>query len=71
MGTWGSYSVIDPVDETFAEGAEEDAWIIENVDWLTDVFCVHGIALETKYYRYFYRAVNQQDGRCTRCAGSM
>lgn len=38
MGTWGIYSVIDPEDETFAQGLQEDEWIIANVDWLTDMF---------------------------------
>lgn len=38
MGTWAIYSIIDPEDDTFAQGLKEDEWIIENVDWLTDVF---------------------------------
>lgn len=71
MGTWAIYSIIDPDDETFAQGLEEDAWIIENVDWLTDLFYDYGIALETENYRYFYQAVNKQDWRCTSCAGCM
>ena len=71
MGTWGIYSIIDPEDETFAQGLEEDEWIIENVEWLTDVFFDHGIALESENYRAFYRAVNRDDWRCTSCAGCM
>ena len=49
----GIYSVIDPEDETFAQGLQEDEWIIANVDWLTDMFFEMGIALETASYRYF------------------
>ena len=71
MGTWGIYSVIDPEDETFAQGLQEDEWIIANVDWLTDMFYERGIALETASYRYFYQAVNPHDWRCTSCAGCM
>lgn len=47
------YSVIDPEDETFAQGLQEDEWIVENVDWLTDMFFEVGIPLETSSYRYF------------------
>jgi hypothetical protein len=71
MGTWGIYSIIDPEDETFAQGLHEDDWIIENVEWLTDLFFDHGIALEAENYRAFYRAVNRDDWRCTSCAGCM
>lgn len=71
LGTWGIYSIIDPEDETFAHGLEEDEWIIDNVDWLTDLFFDYGIALEEKNYRYFYQAVNKEDWRCTSCAGCM
>ncbi|ENL6905769.1 hypothetical protein AB5R89_003954 [Enterobacter ludwigii] len=71
MGTWAIYSIIDPEDDTFAQGLKEDEWIIENVDWLTDVFFDAGIPLETANYRYFYQAVNTQDWRCTSCAGCM
>ena len=71
MGTWAIYSIIDPEDETFAQGLQEDEWIIANVDWLTDMFCERGIALETASYRYFYQAVNPHDWRCTSCAGCM
>ncbi|WP_313017628.1 hypothetical protein, partial [Atlantibacter hermannii] len=38
MGTHGIYSIIDPEDETFADGLPEDEWIIENAEWLTDCF---------------------------------
>jgi hypothetical protein len=30
-----------------------------------------GIPLETSSYRYFYKAVNPHDWRCTSCAGCM
>ena len=53
MGTWAIYSIIDPEDETFAQGLKEDEWIIENVDWLTDLFFDAGIPLEAANYRYF------------------
>lgn len=55
-GHRGIYSVIDPEDETFAQGLQEDEWIIANVDWLTDMFFEMGIALETASYRYFYQS---------------
>lgn len=71
MGTWAIYSIIDPEDETFAQGLPEDEWIIENVEWLTDLFFDHGIPLETGSYRQFYHAVNREDWRCTSCAGCM
>ncbi|WP_437891329.1 hypothetical protein [Phytobacter sp. V91] len=71
MGTWAIYSIIDPEDETFAQGLEEDEWIIENVDWLTDLFFDHQIPMESDNYRLFYQAVNRQDWRCTSCAGCM
>lgn len=71
MGTWGIYSIIDPDDETFAQGLHEDEWIIENVEWLTDLFFDNGIPLESENYRAFYRAVNREDWRCTSCAGCM
>ncbi len=63
--------LLDPEDETFAQGLPEDDWIIDNVDWLTDLFFDHAIPLETDSYRQFYQAVNKQDWRCTSCAGCM
>ena len=45
MGTWAIYSVIDPEDGTFAQGLQEDEWIVENVDWLTDMFFEVGIPM--------------------------
>ncbi|KMV33737.1 hypothetical protein [Franconibacter pulveris] len=71
MGTWGIYSIIDPEDETFADGLEEDEWIVENVEWLTDCFFENHIPPEEDNYRFFWRAVNRADWRCTSCAGCM
>ncbi|MGK9175477.1 hypothetical protein KXR87_20045 [Yokenella regensburgei] len=71
MGTWAIYSIIDPEDETFAQGLQEDEWIIANVDWLTDLFYEHSIPMESENYRFFYQAVNRHDWRCTSCAGCM
>ncbi|AYC18298.1 hypothetical protein DZA65_01404 [Dickeya dianthicola] len=41
LGTLGIYSVIDPDDELYREGRDEDDWILENVDWLADSFELH------------------------------
>ncbi|WP_426448711.1 hypothetical protein [Siccibacter colletis] len=71
MATNGIYSIIDPEDETYRDGLEEDEWIIENVEWLTDFFCDNAIPLETANYRWFFRAINPHDWRCTSCAGCM
>lgn len=72
MGTWATYNIMDPDDEIFAQGLKEDEWIIEHVDWLTDLFFDNGIPLETdNYYRAFYQAINPHDWRCTSCAGCM
>lgn len=43
MGKWAIYPIIDPDDETFAQGLPEDEWIIDNVAWLTDLFFENGI----------------------------
>ncbi len=71
MGTWATYNIMDPDDEIFAQGLKEDEWIIEHVDWLTDLFFDNGIPLETDNYRAFYQAINPHDWRCTSCAGCM
>ncbi|UTJ47177.1 hypothetical protein NLZ15_20550 [Atlantibacter subterranea] len=71
MGTRGIYSIIDPDDETFADGLPEDEWILENVEWLTDCFFDNAIPLDEENYRAFWKAVNKQDWRCTSCAGCM
>ncbi|MEA9394247.1 hypothetical protein [Lelliottia amnigena] len=71
MGTWAIYNIMDPDDEIFAQGLKEDEWIIENVEWLTDLFFDNGIPLESVNYRAFYQAINPHDWRCTSCAGCM
>ena len=71
MGTWATYNIMDPDDEIFAQGLKEDEWIIEHVDWLTDLFFDNGIPLEADNYRAFYQAINPHDWRCTSCAGCM
>lgn len=69
MNTNGIYNFVDPDDELYREGLEEGDWIIENADWLADVFIVHNIPLEEEMMRFFYQAVNLQDWRCGSCGG--
>ncbi|MDG2916427.1 hypothetical protein P7M46_00155 [Bisgaard Taxon 10/6] len=69
MGTDGIYNFIDPEDELYREGLSEDDWIIENADWLADVFIEHNIPIEEQTMRHFYRAVNKEDWRCGSCGG--
>ncbi len=71
LGTLGIYSIIDPEDELYKEGLDEDDWILENVDWLADCFENNQVPIEEHYFRFFYQAVNPQDWRCTSCAGCM
>lgn len=71
LGTKGIYSIIDPEDLLYLDGLDEEDWILKNVDWLTDCFYEHQIPLDEMNYRYFWRAVNPQDWRCTSCAGCM
>ncbi|MDX6917641.1 MULTISPECIES: hypothetical protein [Pectobacterium] len=71
MGTMGIYSIIDPDDETYRDGLDEDDWILENIDWLADSFEENNIPIEECYFRYFFQAINKQDWRCTSCAGCM
>ncbi|MBP2850965.1 MULTISPECIES: hypothetical protein [Dickeya] len=71
LGTLGIYSVIDPDDELYRDGLDEDDWILENVDWLADCFEQHQVPIEEDYFRFFYQAVNPHDWRCTSCAGCM
>ena len=47
----------------------EDDWIVENIDWLSDVFIEHNIPLEEETMRAFYQAVNKEDWRCGSCGG--
>lgn len=69
MGTYNIYSYIDPDDEEFAEGLQEDAWIIANAGWLAEVFLAHDIPFDEQHLSDFYRAVNAQDWRCGSCGG--
>ena len=63
--------MIDPEDELYKEGLDEDYWILENVDWLADCFENNQVPIEEPYFRFFYQAVNPHDWRCTSCAGCM
>lgn len=56
-------------DELYREGLMEDDWIVENIDWLSDVFIEHNIPLEEETMRAFYQAVNKEDWRCGSCGG--
>ncbi len=69
MGTKGIYNFMDPDDELFLEGLDEDEWIVENMEWLSDVFIQSNIPLEEENFRAFYRAVNKEDWRCGSCGG--
>ena len=69
MGTNNIYNFIDPEDELYREGLMEDDWIVENIDWLSDVFIEHNIPLEEETMRAFYQAVNKEDWRCGSCGG--
>lgn len=71
MGTLGIYSVIDPDDELYKEGLDEDDWLLDNVEWLADCFERNSVPLEESYFRFFFQAINPQDWRCTSCAGCM
>lgn len=71
MGTKGIYNFMDPDDELFLEGLDEDDWIVENIDWLSDVFISAHIPIEEAYFRAFYQAVNKEDWRCGSCGGCM
>lgn len=69
MGTKGIYNFIDPDDELYLEGLDEDDWLLENIEWLSDVFIEHDIPLEEENMRLFYQAVNKADWRCGSCGG--
>ncbi|MCI7717602.1 MAG: hypothetical protein MSQ14_01210 [[Pasteurella] aerogenes] len=69
MGTQKIYNFIDPEDELYLEGLDEDDWIVANIDWLTDLFIQENIPIEEQYMRYFYQAVNKDDWRCGSCGG--
>lgn len=69
MGTENIYNFIDPEDELYREGLGEDEWLVENMDWLSDLFIAHNIPLEENLMRAFYQAVNKEDWRCGSCGG--
>lgn len=69
MGTNNIYNFMDPEDELYREGLEEDDWIVANVEWLADVFIQHDIPMEEEMMRAFYQAVNKDDWRCGSCGG--
>ena len=71
MGTRGIYCFMDPDDELFLEGLDEDEWIVANMEWLSDLFIQHDIPLEEELFRFFYQAVNKEDWRCGSCGGCM
>ena len=63
------YNYLDPDDELYREGLNEDDWIVENIEWLSDMFIEHNIPLEEEIIRAFYQAVNKEDWRCGSCGG--
>ncbi|WP_275097655.1 hypothetical protein [Sedimenticola hydrogenitrophicus] len=69
MGTHGIYSFLYPDDPVFAEGLEEDDWVLENIDWLSDLFIAHDIPIDEQHARWFFQAVNASDWRCGSCGG--
>ncbi|MEN6587741.1 MAG: hypothetical protein ABFE02_17005 [Sulfuricella sp.] len=69
MGTFGVFSYIFPDDEELAEGLREDDWILENVEWLTELFIAHDIPVDEAHMHWFYQAVNPKDWRCGSCGG--
>ncbi len=71
MGTYGIFSYIFPDDEEFAEGLPEDEWILENAEWLGELFAAHDIPIDEEHLRWFYRAVNPRDWRCGSCGGCL
>ena len=69
MGTFGIYSYLYPDDPEFAEGLEEDEWILENMTWITSFFAEHGIPLDEQHLSWFYQAINENDWSCGSCGG--
>ncbi|TVO76624.1 hypothetical protein [Sedimenticola selenatireducens] len=69
MGTYGIYSFLYPDDPEFAEGLNEDDWVLENIDWLSDLFIENDIPIDEQHARWFYQAVNGSDWRCGSCGG--
>lgn len=69
MKTRGNFSWMFPDDDEFIEGLTLEEWVEENIDWLVEVFELHGIPTEPEYIEYFYNAVNAQDWSCNSCGG--
>ncbi|MBC8520101.1 MAG: hypothetical protein H8D24_06825 [Gammaproteobacteria bacterium] len=69
MGTFGIYSYLYPDDPEFAEGLEEDEWILENMEWITNFFETNNIPLDEQHLSWFYQAINQNDWSCGSCGG--
>ncbi len=69
MGTFGIYSYLYPDDPDFAEGLEEEAWILENMEWLVALFEDNDIPLDPQHLRWLYQAFNRSDWRCGSCGG--
>lgn len=69
MGTYGIYSHIFPDDEDFAEGLQEDAWILANIDWVSQLFAAHDIPIDEQHLRWLFQAINPHDWRCGSCGG--
>ena len=69
MGTFGIYSYLYPDDPDFAEGLEEDEWVLENMEWIAPMFEENGIPLDEQHLGWFYQAINMDDWRCGSCGG--
>ena len=69
MGTFGIFSYLYPDDPEFAEGLEEEDWILENMEWVSTLFELNQIPLDPQYLRWFYQALNREDWRCGSCGG--
>ncbi|MBT3346994.1 MAG: hypothetical protein HOM84_00940 [Thiotrichales bacterium] len=69
LGTYGIYSYIYPDDPDFAEGLKESDWILENMEWLAQLFDRYKIPLDEKHLSWLYQALNLEDWRCGSCGG--
>jgi len=71
MGTWGIYSFIYDDDPDFAEGEKEEAWVVNNAEWLVPLFIEQDIPADPQHLSWFYQAVNKDDWRCGSCGGCL
>ncbi len=69
MGTFGIYSYLYPDDPDFAEGFEEQEWILQNLEWLIPMFEEHQLPVDEQHLSWFYQSINHQDWRCGSCGG--